>query len=85
MSIRNVNAQAKLGDELTTLNGQGQRAIDTLETLRIRIPAMKAAIDDPTNELTKHLSAAEKTAAKAEVDTVAADLVARIKAFANGL
>lgn len=85
MSIRNVNAQAKLGEELATLSNQGHRHIDGLETLAIRIPAMKAAIDNPENELTRHLTAADKTAAKTEVDEVAAALVQRVKDLAAAL
>ena len=80
MAIRSVHKQAKFGEELVTLQGQGQRAIDTLNTLRTRLPALKTAINDDAD-----LDAAEKSAAVAEVDTAISGLVQQIKDFANGL
>lgn len=80
MAIRSVHKQATYGNELVTLQGQGQRAIDTLNTLRTRLPALKTAINDDPD-----LSADEKTAAVAEVDTAINDLVQQIKDFAATL
>jgi len=80
MSIRAIHKSAKYGEELITLQGQGQRAIDTLNTLRSRLPALKTSIQNDAD-----LSAEEKTAAVAEVDTAIAGLVQQIKDFAAGL
>lgn len=80
MSIRSTYKSSKFGEELTTLEGQGQRAIDTLNTLRSRLPALKTAINTDAD-----LSADEKAAAAAEVDATIVALVTQIKAFANGL
>lgn len=80
MSIRSIYKSSTFGEELTALEGQGQRAIDTLNTLRSRLPALKTAINADED-----LSAGEKTAATAEVDATIVALVAQIKAFANGL
>jgi len=80
MSIRAIHKSAKFGEELTTYEGQGQRAIDTLNTLRSRLPALKTSIQNDAD-----LSADEKTAALAEVDAAIAGLVQQIKDFAAGL
>lgn len=80
MAIRSVHKQAKFGEELVALQGQGQRAIDTLEVLRSKLPALKAAINNDAD-----LSAEQKSAAVGEVDTAIQGLVTQIKAFANGL
>lgn len=80
MAIRSIHKQAKFGEELVALVGQGQRAIDTLNTLRTRLPALKAAIQNDPD-----LDAAQKAAAAAEVDTGIANLVQQIKDFAAGL
>jgi len=80
MSIRATHKSARFGEELVTLQGQGQRSIDTLNTLRTRLPALKTAINGDDD-----LSSQEKTAAVAEVDTAIATLVQQIKDFANGL
>lgn len=80
MAIRSVHKQAAFGNELVTLETQGQRAIDTLNTLRTRLPGLKAAIQNDGD-----LTAAQKTAAVAEVDTAIAGLVQQIKDFAASL
>lgn len=80
MAIRSVHKQAKYGEELVTLQGQGQRSIDTLNTLRTRLPALKTAINGDAD-----LDAAQKTAAVAEVDAAIADLAQQIKDFAAAL
>lgn len=80
MSIRADYKSSKYGEELTTYEGQGQRAIDTLNTLRSRLPALKTTIGNDAD-----LSADAKTAAVAEVDAAIAALVQQIKDFANGL
>jgi len=80
MSIRATHKSAKYGEELTTYEGQGQRAIDTLNTLRSRLPALKTSIQGDAD-----LTADQKTAAVAEVDTAIASLVQQIKDFASGL
>lgn len=80
MSIRSTHKRATYGQELITLEGQGQRAIDTLNTLRTSLPALKSAIlNDPD------LSGDEKSAAEAEVNTTITELVQSIKDFANSL
>lgn len=80
MSIRSTHKSATFGQELVTLEGQGQRAIDTLNTLRSRLPALKTAINADAD-----LSASEKADAVTEVDATIVALVQQIKAFANGL
>jgi len=80
MSIRATHKSAKYGEELTTYEGQGQRAIDTLNTLRSRLPALKTSIQNDVD-----LTVEEKTAALAEVDAAIAGLVQQIKDFAAGL
>jgi hypothetical protein len=80
MSIRAVHKSAKFGEELVTLEGQGQRAIDVLNTLRTRLPALRTAIQNDPD-----LSDDEKAAAVAEVNQAISGLVAQIKAFAAGL
>jgi len=80
MSIRAIHKSAKYGEELTTYEGQGQRAIDALNTLRSRLPALKTSIQNDAD-----LTAEEKTAALAEVDAAIAGLVQQIKDFAAGL
>lgn len=80
MAILDTFKQAQYGEELNAYANQGQKAIDTLTTLRTAIPNLKTTIGADTD-----LTAAQITAAQAEVDTVAADLIQQIKTFANGL
>jgi len=80
MSIRSDYKSSKYGEELTTYEGQGQRAIDTLNTLRSRLPALKTSVQNDAD-----LTAEEKTAAASEVDAAIAGLIQQIKDFAAGL
>jgi len=80
MGIRGTYKQADYGEQLVTLNGQGQRAINTLNQLRSSLPGLKTAISNDAD-----LTTEEKNAATAEVDTAIADLVQQIKDFAAGL
>ena len=80
MSIRHTYKSAEHGGKLVSLQKRGQRAINTLNDLRTELPHLKSQIDADAD-----FTAAEKTAAKAEVDAVIANLVQQIKDFAAGL
>jgi len=80
MGIRGTYKQADYGQQLVTLNGQGERAINTLNQLRTSLPGLKTAISNDPD-----LATDEKNAATAEVDAAITSLVQDIKDFAAGL
>lgn len=80
MAIRTAYKQSKYGEELVTLQGQGQRAADTFKTVRARLAALRSTIQGDTD-----LTQAERDAASAEVVSAINTLVTQIQSEAQAL
>lgn len=79
-NIRTYHKLSQYGQELATLEGQGQRAIDTLTTLQTSFEALQNTIQNDES-----IPADEREAAAQEVNAALAATNQAIKDFASTL